>query len=95
MRLWLFPAAPTDNPEYSVAPAVNAPVPHGPAVTLNNNSMSSLPIIDFGSFLTGPPEARHQIAREVDAALRTTGFIYLRNHGILHSTIEDLFVGMQ
>jgi isopenicillin N synthase-like dioxygenase len=52
---------------------------------------SKLPVVDFASFRTGSAEDRKRIALEVDDALRTAGFFYLRNHGIPQPKIQDLF----
>lgn len=53
---------------------------------------SKLPEVDFVSFRTGSAEDRKRTASEIDDALRTAGFFYLRNHGIQQSKIDDLFM---
>lgn len=52
---------------------------------------STLPVIDFGRFCTGSSEERMHTASEVDAALKTVGFFFLKNHGIPQSEIDASF----
>lgn len=52
---------------------------------------TTTPVIDFERFRNGTPLLREQIAAEVDAALRTTGFFFLRNHGIAMGGVEACF----
>jgi len=52
---------------------------------------ADIPLIDFGSFLRGSPDDRKQIASDVDAALSSTGFIYLSNHGLEQCKIDTCF----
>jgi isopenicillin N synthase-like dioxygenase len=51
----------------------------------------TLPAIDFGRFLAGSTEDRKQIASEVDHALKTIGFFYIRNYSIPQSRIDNCF----
>ncbi|KAF1813539.1 flavonol synthase/flavanone 3-hydroxylase [Eremomyces bilateralis CBS 781.70] len=53
--------------------------------------MSTVPIIDFGPFLTGSIGDRKRTASEVDEALRTIGCFNLRNHGIPQSQVDECF----
>ncbi|KAF1843611.1 Clavaminate synthase-like protein [Cucurbitaria berberidis CBS 394.84] len=51
----------------------------------------SIPIVDFGLFLNGGKEEREQIARELDDAFRSVGFVYLRNHGVSRKMVGRCF----
>jgi non-haem dioxygenase in morphine synthesis N-terminal len=52
---------------------------------------STLPVIDFGRFLAGSTKDRKLIASEVDHALKTVGFFYIRNYDIPQSRINNCF----
>jgi isopenicillin N synthase-like dioxygenase len=52
---------------------------------------STLPVIDFGRFLAGSTKDRKLIAFEVDHALKTVGFFYIRNYDIPQSRINNCF----
>jgi len=52
---------------------------------------SVIPTIDFERFLRGSDEGRRETAFEVDEALNTVGFFYLRNHGIEQGRIDAWF----
>lgn len=51
-----------------------------------------IPTIDLRPWLSGDPEARKEIARTVDAALQTAGFLLVTGHGVapeLRTAIRD------
>ncbi|KAI5807041.1 hypothetical protein EDC01DRAFT_11215 [Geopyxis carbonaria] len=48
-------------------------------------------LIDFGVFLNGDHKAKHEIGKAVTEGFKTSGFIYLKNHGIPKETIEHVF----
>lgn len=52
---------------------------------------SEIPTVNFGAFSTRSTEDRRQIAYEVDRALRSVGFFYLRDHGIDQEKIDTYF----
>ena len=52
---------------------------------------SKIPTIDFSRFLNGSIQDRQKTVQEVDNALRTVGFFYLRNHGISQGKIDTCF----
>jgi isopenicillin N synthase-like dioxygenase len=52
---------------------------------------SEIPSIDFGPFLHGSARDREDVASTLDAALRSVGFIYLRNHGIDQRKVDECF----
>lgn len=56
-----------------------------------NNPKHTVPIIDFGRFLHGSPDDRKTIAAELDNALRTVGFLQLKNHGVPAAEVEECF----
>ncbi len=47
-----------------------------------------LPVIDLAGLLTGSPEDMAAVAAELGKAARTSGFFYIRNHGIDQSLID-------
>jgi isopenicillin N synthase-like dioxygenase len=48
-------------------------------------------LIDFGQFLSNDPAAKHSTAKAVLEGFQSTGFVYLKNHGISPSTISTVF----
>ncbi|KAG8630042.1 hypothetical protein KVT40_001661 [Elsinoe batatas] len=50
-----------------------------------------IPLIDFSTFLSGPPEQRKTTADAILSGFQHAGFIYLRNHGIPRSDIKRTF----
>jgi isopenicillin N synthase-like dioxygenase len=53
--------------------------------------MSGIPIVDFGAFLHGKAEDQDKIAKEIDDAFRSMGFVYLKNHGVRKELLEECF----
>ncbi|KAH7344319.1 putative 2OG-Fe(II) oxygenase family oxidoreductase [Pyrenochaeta sp. MPI-SDFR-AT-0127] len=49
---------------------------------LSDDSFSTIPTIDLGGSFSARLEDRQAVARELGAASRTTGFFYIRNHGV-------------
>ena len=54
-------------------------------------STSQVPVIDFSLFTDGTAEQRLHTAREIVAAFKEVGFVYLVNHEITDETIEQAF----
>ena len=52
---------------------------------------SSIPIVDFAEWTTGSKDQRKVIAQEFLGACQTVGFVYIINHGIPSSRIEEAF----
>jgi isopenicillin N synthase-like dioxygenase len=52
---------------------------------------SSIPVVDFGRFLSGDDASRQEIARKIGDACRTSGFFYLQNHGIASHSFERVY----
>lgn len=51
----------------------------------------SLQLIDFGPFFSGTPSDKHAVALSITNALRTSGFLYLKAHGIPPSVVSKVF----
>lgn len=50
-----------------------------------------VPLVDIAPYVgDGPPEARAEVARRIDDACRTVGFIQITGHGIPEAVIEGL-----
>lgn len=52
---------------------------------------SAFPIISFQPFLTGSPEARKAVAKELYNAFHTYGWVYLKDFGISEEEIDEMF----
>ncbi|UGT55537.1 isopenicillin N synthase family dioxygenase [Nocardia asteroides] len=54
--------------------------------------MFAVPVVDISSYLDGgrPDAEREQVAREVDAACSTVGFVQIVGHGIEPALVDDL-----
>ncbi|KAF1835565.1 Clavaminate synthase-like protein [Decorospora gaudefroyi] len=50
-----------------------------------------IPLIDFSAFLSGDASAKKQTADAVLKGFQNAGFVYLKNHGILASTVSTVF----
>ncbi|GAQ09726.1 hypothetical protein ALT_7047 [Aspergillus lentulus] len=50
-----------------------------------------IPVIDFGAFLRGTPSDKHAVAVSITNAFKTSGFLYLKDHGIPFSTVSQVF----
>lgn len=58
------------------------------AVSVDN---LEIPLIDFSAFLSDDPATKKSTAQALLAGFQNAGFIYLRNHGIPQSVIENTF----
>ncbi|MDE1186855.1 MAG: 2-oxoglutarate and iron-dependent oxygenase domain-containing protein [Pantoea sp.] len=45
-------------------------------------SLLHVPVIDLAPYFEGTPEGRAKVAREVDDACRSIGFLVIKNHGV-------------
>lgn len=52
---------------------------------------ANIPVVSFAPFLTGDKEQRQVVAQQVYDAFSTVGFIYLKDHGISQSDVEQIF----
>ena len=50
-----------------------------------------MPLIDFGAFLNGNPSTRATVAKQVSDAFKSSGFLYLYNHGIPSEEVQLAF----
>ena len=53
--------------------------------------MTSIPVVSFAGFLTGNREKQEKVARRVYDAFSTVGFIYLKDHGIPQTRVDEIF----
>ena len=51
----------------------------------------AVPLVDFGRFRRGGPEARRAVAREIGAACHDIGFFYVAGHGVPPEVIARAF----
>lgn len=51
----------------------------------------AIPIVSFEKFLTGKRAEQQQVAKQVCDAFSTVGFIYLKDHGIPQSRVDEIF----
>jgi isopenicillin N synthase-like dioxygenase len=58
---------------------------------VSSYDISVIPLINFEPYLHGSTADRERVAASVDAGLSSTGFIYLRNHGIDQRKIDECF----
>ena len=52
---------------------------------------ANIPVVDFAQFLSNNAPQRQQAVEEIFQACRDVGFLYLSNHGIPTSAIEQIF----
>ena len=50
-----------------------------------------MPLIDFSVFFHGSPSAKTATAQTISHAFKTSGFLYLQNHGIPKETMSKVF----
>ncbi|PGG96735.1 hypothetical protein AJ79_09463 [Helicocarpus griseus UAMH5409] len=50
-----------------------------------------IPVIDFEPYLTGTPSDKHAVGMSITNAFKTSGFLYLKNHGIPPSVTRKVF----
>lgn len=51
----------------------------------------SVPVVDFGKFLHGSASERKLVATEIDSAFRSTGFVFLKNHSVDQTKVQQCF----
>lgn len=52
---------------------------------------NAIPIIDFSSFLNGSEQQRQEVAKQIDDAFQSGGFVYLLNHGVRDELVDECF----
>ncbi|KAJ5246557.1 hypothetical protein N7468_001540 [Penicillium chermesinum] len=62
-----------------------------PASTAVEKDDFVIPLIDFGPFFSGTPSDKHAVALSVTTAFKTSGFLYLKNHGVPPSVVSQAF----
>ncbi|KAJ5746010.1 hypothetical protein N7520_011192 [Penicillium odoratum] len=62
-----------------------------PASTAVEQDDLMIPLIDFGPFFSGTPSDKHAVALSITNAFKTSGFIYLKAHGIPPSVVSRVF----
>ncbi|KAK7905682.1 hypothetical protein LTR67_000406 [Exophiala xenobiotica] len=50
-----------------------------------------MPLIDFGTFLHGDPTAKKAVAEQITEAFKSSGFLYLQNHGVPEDQVSLAF----
>lgn len=50
-----------------------------------------IPVVSFENFLTGDRAAQKEVAQRVYDAFSTVGFLYLKDHGIPQTRVEEIF----
>ncbi|KAJ5690189.1 hypothetical protein N7462_004581 [Penicillium macrosclerotiorum] len=50
-----------------------------------------IPLINFGPFYSGTPSDKHAVALSITNAFKTSGFLYLKDHGIPPSVVSRVF----
>ncbi|KAL5002194.1 hypothetical protein BDV10DRAFT_158561 [Aspergillus recurvatus] len=50
-----------------------------------------IPIINFAPFVNGTPADKHAVAMSIVGAFKTSGFLYLKDHGIPPSVTSNVF----
>jgi isopenicillin N synthase-like dioxygenase len=53
--------------------------------------MAHIPIVDFAKTTTGTEEEKEHVAKQIDDAFRTAGFVYLKNHGVPLDKVRGCF----
>jgi len=54
--------------------------------------MANIPIVDFDAYSN--PDCLHDrvaVAKDIDNAFRSSGFVYLKNHGVFKERVEQCF----
>lgn len=58
---------------------------------MGSTTDSPVPIVDFGPFYAGDNAAKKAVAEQLDEALHTVGFVYLKNHGVPQEKVDGAF----
>ncbi|MEM7253274.1 MAG: 2-oxoglutarate and iron-dependent oxygenase domain-containing protein [Pseudomonadota bacterium] len=56
-----------------------------------DEALKQIPVIDFGPYFSGEPDALTALAETVRTACETIGFFYIAGHGVSESLIEKTF----
>lgn len=55
------------------------------------SELDAIPVIDFNPWSTGSTDDKKRIARELTDACRRVGFVYIVNHGVPSTLLEEAF----
>lgn len=55
------------------------------------SELDAIPVIDFNAWSTGSTGDKKRIARELTDACRRVGFVYIVNHGVPSTLLEEAF----
>lgn len=53
--------------------------------------MAEIAVVSFDRFLNGDHKDRFAVANEVYEAFATVGWVYLKDHGISQSRVDEIF----
>jgi isopenicillin N synthase-like dioxygenase len=53
--------------------------------------MNEIPVVDFGAFLRGGEADKKRVAKKIDDAFCSVGFVYLKNHSVGKELVEECF----
>ena len=86
---------PTGNSPRSISPRRNPTAAVLPSLQLAHAApdqpFTQIPVVDFGEFLHGSSSQQREVAAQIGDACRNVGFMYLVNHGVPQSLINDVF----
>lgn len=60
-------------------------------VVMQSDIQFNVPVVDFGKFWSGSKADRVEISRHVVKAFKEIGFMYISNHNIEQSVIDNTF----
>jgi len=87
--------SPTGNSPRSILPRRNPTAAVLPSLQLAHAApdqpFTQIPVVDFGEFLHGSSSQQREVAAQIGDACRNVGFMYLVNHGVPQSLINDMF----
>jgi isopenicillin N synthase-like dioxygenase len=56
-----------------------------------SEATAKIPVIDYGPYFAGEPDALERLAEEVRHACENIGFLYVLNHGVPQEIIDRGF----
>src|SRR5262245_55068364 len=59
-----------------------------PSAVTHNFANAAVPIIDLSGYFTGDPQKKAAVARQIDEACRTIGFLVISGHGVAPDIVE-------
>lgn len=52
---------------------------------------ADIAVVSFDRFINGTDAGKHQVAKELYHAFSTVGWVYLKDHGIPQSKVDEIF----